>query len=172
MSFAVIEKACTFLLPLIQQHAQPKSATVAAAQAPVVAGGRAAAPQQTPWAKWMDGLNRLPRPFAMLLTFLFLIVGVFEPSIFEKMAALPEGFWMLATVLVGFFFGGRMQTKAIEANQLQISSTPSVSSAVASHELPKLESEYLSALSQGMGQQHNPMLQKMLSRVAKDSSGD
>lgn len=171
MNFAVMEKLGTFLLQLIKPNA-PSETAVTAVQVPVMAGATLAKPKKTPWAKWMDGLNRLPRPLAMLLTFLFLIVGVFEPSIFEKMAALPEGFWMLATVLVGFFFGGRMQTKSIEANQLQILSNPSVSSAVASHELPKLESEYLAALSQGMGHQHNPMLQKMLSRVAKDSSGD
>lgn len=71
---------------------------------------------RTWWDSFVDGLNRLPRP---LLT--FAIVGLFvlaplDPERFLLIAKayelMPSGYWALLTVIIGFYFGGRMQLKS------------------------------------------------------------
>ncbi|OUS26044.1 hypothetical protein A9Q99_19925 [Gammaproteobacteria bacterium 45_16_T64] len=71
---------------------------------------------RTWWDSFVDGLNRLPRP---LLT--FSIVGLFvlapiDPARFLQIAKayelMPPGYWALLTVIIGFYFGGRMQLKS------------------------------------------------------------
>lgn len=68
----------------------------------------------------IDGLNRLPRPlitFAVLGSMPGSIYMIFNyPTEFrllvEALAILPSGLWMLFSMVVGFYFAGRMQIKA------------------------------------------------------------
>ena len=67
---------------------------------------------------FVDGLNRLVRPVITLS-----ILGVL-PSVmiwpekmvvaFSTLALLPAGYWAGMTIIMGFYFGGRMQMKAKE----------------------------------------------------------
>jgi hypothetical protein len=68
------------------------------------------------WARFVEGLNRLVRPF-----FTFGTVGLFtwcvvDPVAFQTamvaMSAIPEAMWYLIYAVVGFWFGGRMLEKA------------------------------------------------------------
>jgi hypothetical protein len=61
--------------------------------------------------RFMDGVNRVPRP-AIVLGLLGLLVWTpIDPDgaakTFAAWAALPEGFWVIFGVIVTFFFGGR-----------------------------------------------------------------
>lgn len=68
--------------------------------------------------RFVDGLNRLPRPLIVLATFLFFISAMFSPIWFaERMQGLilvPEPIWWLAGTIVAFYFGGRAQIKSHE----------------------------------------------------------
>ena len=58
----------------------------------------------------VDGLNRLVRP---VITFGLLgILPAGAAIAFAALALLPAGYWALVTVIIGFYFGGRMQLKA------------------------------------------------------------
>ena len=39
-------------------------------------------------------------------------LGAGDPAAFAALALLPAGYWALVTVIIGFYFGGRMQLKA------------------------------------------------------------
>lgn len=68
--------------------------------------------------RFMDGLNRLPRPLIVILTFAFFASAMFSPIWFaERMQGLilvPEPIWWLAGTIVAFYFGGRFQIKSQE----------------------------------------------------------
>ncbi|HKI61807.1 MAG TPA: 3TM-type holin, partial [Mariprofundaceae bacterium] len=71
---------------------------------------------RTVWDSFVDGLNRLPRP---ILTFAILSFFVWAPLYPEKFLEIakayelmPTGYWALLSVIIGFYFGGRMQLKA------------------------------------------------------------
>lgn len=68
--------------------------------------------------RFMDGLNRLPRPMIVILTFAFFASAMFSPIWFaERMQGLvlvPEPIWWLAGTIVAFYFGGRFQIKSQE----------------------------------------------------------
>lgn len=68
--------------------------------------------------RFVDGLNRLPRPLIVILTFAFFGSAMFSPVWFaERMQGLilvPEPLWWLAGVIVTFYFGGRFQIKSQE----------------------------------------------------------
>jgi len=68
------------------------------------------------WDALVDGLNRLPRPLIALGTLSFFVLAPVDPERFsliaEAYARMPEGFWALLSVVVAFYFGGRMQVKA------------------------------------------------------------
>ena len=64
----------------------------------------------------VDGLNRLVRP-AITFGFLGILPAVViwpegAAIAFAALALLPAGYWALVTVIIGFYFGGRMQLKA------------------------------------------------------------
>ncbi|WP_087018370.1 3TM-type holin [Thaumasiovibrio subtropicus] len=71
---------------------------------------------RTGWDAFVDGLNRLPRPLMTFSILGFFIVAPMYPDHFLKIAqaytAMPAGYWALLSVIVGFYFGGRMQLKA------------------------------------------------------------
>ncbi len=63
----------------------------------------------------VDGLNRLPRPLMVFSIFGLLIYTPIDPlkmtEVFTAWALIPAGLWAIASVIVGFYFGGRMQLK-------------------------------------------------------------
>lgn len=66
--------------------------------------------------RFMDGLNRLPRPMLALGTLGLFVSAMVEPIWFaERMqgiALVPEPLWWLLGVIVSFYFGARHQVKA------------------------------------------------------------
>lgn len=75
----------------------------------------------------VDGLNRLPRPLLTFGVLFFFVLAPIDPTRFLEIAtayeAMPDGYWTLLTVIVGFYFGGRMQLKsqdmAVKGNALE-----------------------------------------------------
>jgi hypothetical protein len=71
--------------------------------------------QRTWWDSLVDGLNRLPRPLITFGVLAFFVLAPLEPVRFLEVAKvyglMPDGFWALLSVIVAFYFGGRMQLK-------------------------------------------------------------
>jgi hypothetical protein len=70
---------------------------------------------RTWWDSFIDGLNRLPRPLITLGVLAFFVLAPFDPLRFAQIARayelMPDGFWALLSIIVAFYFGGRMQVK-------------------------------------------------------------
>jgi hypothetical protein len=70
---------------------------------------------RTWWDSFIDGLNRLPRPLITLGVLAFFVLAPFDPLRFAQIARayelMPDGFWALLSIIVAFYFGGRMQLK-------------------------------------------------------------
>lgn len=70
---------------------------------------------QTLWDSLVDGLNRLPRPLITLGILGLFILAPVDPLRFVEIAtayeAVPEGLWALFSIIIAFYFGGRMQIK-------------------------------------------------------------
>lgn len=68
--------------------------------------------------RFMDGLNRLPRPLMVIATFALFAMAMHDPLWFaERMQGLslvPEPLWWLMGTIVAFYFGGRFQIKGQE----------------------------------------------------------
>lgn len=68
--------------------------------------------------RFMDGLNRLPRPLIVIATFALFASAMFDPIWFAErmqgLALVPQPLWWLAGTIVGFYFGGRFQAKSQE----------------------------------------------------------
>jgi hypothetical protein len=68
------------------------------------------------WDSFVDGLNRLPRPLLTIAILGFFILAPLNPAKFLEIAKayelMPPGYWALLSVIIGFYFGGRMQIKA------------------------------------------------------------
>lgn len=68
--------------------------------------------------RFMDGLNRLPRPLLVLATFALFASAMFDPIWFTErmvgLALVPEPLWWLFGTIVAFYFGGRYQIKSQE----------------------------------------------------------
>ncbi|MEO0390557.1 MAG: holin family protein [Pseudomonadota bacterium] len=73
-------------------------------------------PRRGLFDRFMDGLNRLPRPAMALGTLAMFMAAMWEPVWFaERMqgiALVPEPLWWLLGVIVSFYFGARHQVKA------------------------------------------------------------
>lgn len=71
--------------------------------------------------RFVDGLNRLPRPVIVISTFVLFLSAMIDPIWFaERMQGLilvPEPLWWLAGTVVAFYFGGRFQIKGHEFRQ-------------------------------------------------------
>jgi hypothetical protein len=71
---------------------------------------------RTRWDSFVDGLNRLPRPLLTIGVLSFFVLAPLNPTKFLEIAKayelMPPGYWALVSVIIGFYFGGRMQLKA------------------------------------------------------------
>lgn len=83
---------------------------------------------RTWWDSFIDGLNRLPRPVITLGVLAFFVLAPLDPLRFAQIARayelMPDGFWALLSIIVAFYFGGRMQLKrqdmAIKGGALEV----------------------------------------------------
>ena len=75
-------------------------------------------PRRGRFDRFMDGLNRLPRPALALGTLGLFISAMVNPLWFSErmqgIALVPEPLWWLLGVVVSFYFGARHQVKAQE----------------------------------------------------------
>lgn len=71
---------------------------------------------RTWWDSLIDGLNRAVRPIITFGILAFFIIAPLDPVKFTQIAEaynlMPNGYWALLSVIIGFYFGGRMQLKA------------------------------------------------------------
>ncbi len=83
---------------------------------------------RTWWDSVIDGLNRLPRPLITLGILALFVLAPVAPVRFLEIAQayqmMPDGFWALLSVIIAFYFGGRMQLKgqdmAVKGGALQV----------------------------------------------------
>ena len=70
----------------------------------------------TPFNRFMDGVNRLPRPALALGTLGLFLAAMIDPIWFsarmQGIALVPEPLWWLLGVVVSFYFGARHQIKS------------------------------------------------------------
>lgn len=96
--------------------AQGRRATLVQSQALQQYGQEFWVPRQGRFDRFMDGLNRLPRPALALGTLGLFVSAMVAPLWFaERMqgiALVPEPLWWLLGVIVSFYFGARHQVKA------------------------------------------------------------
>lgn len=75
-------------------------------------------PRKGGFDRFMDGVNRLPRPALALGTLGLFVAAMADPVWFaERMtgiAVVPEPLWWLLGVIVSFYFGARHQVKGQE----------------------------------------------------------
>ncbi|WP_282118506.1 holin family protein [Ruegeria atlantica] len=81
---------------------------------------------KAPFDRFIDGLNRLPRPAMALGTLSLFVAAMVDPIWFsarmQGIALVPEPLWWLLGVIVSFYFGARHQAKVQEL-QREISAT-------------------------------------------------
>ena len=72
-------------------------------------------PRKGGFDRFMDGVNRLPRPMLALGTLGLLVAAMVNPVWFAArmagIALVPEPLWWLLGVIVSFYFGARHQAK-------------------------------------------------------------
>ncbi|MDX1743335.1 MAG: holin family protein [Ruegeria sp.] len=82
--------------------------------------------QKSLFDRFMDGLNRLPRPAMALGTLGLFVAAMVDPLWFaarmQGIALVPEPLWWLLGVIVSFYFGARHQAK-MQDLQREISAT-------------------------------------------------
>lgn len=78
-------------------------------------GAEFAVPRQGWFDRFMDGLNRLPRPAMAMGTLGLIVSAMVDPIWFstrmQGIALVPEPLWWLLGVIVSFYFGARHQLK-------------------------------------------------------------
>lgn len=98
-----------------QRHAQYSQAALAQL------GAEFAIARKGWFDRFMDGLNRLPRPLIVISTFALFASSMFDPLWFaERMQGLqlvPDPLWWLAGTIVSFYFAGRFQFKSQQHNE-------------------------------------------------------
>ncbi|MEM6306715.1 MAG: holin family protein [Pseudomonadota bacterium] len=79
-------------------------------------------PRKGPFDRFMDGINRLPRPALALGTLGLFVSAMADPVWFaSRMAGLahvPEPLWWLLGAIVSFYFGARHQAKGQEFKRM------------------------------------------------------
>jgi hypothetical protein len=75
-------------------------------------------PRRGVFDRFVDGLNRLPRPLLALGTIWLFVTAMRSPDTFiagmEGIALVPEPLWWLMGAIVSFYFGARHQAKGQE----------------------------------------------------------
>ena len=81
-------------------------------------GAEFAPRQRGAFDRFMDGLNRVPRPALALGTLGLFVSAMVDPAWFasrmEGIALVPEPLWWLLGAIVSFYFGARHQAKGQE----------------------------------------------------------
>lgn len=74
--------------------------------------------RRSPFDRFMDGLNRLPRPALALGTLGLFVTAMVDPVWFAArmtgISLVPEPLWWLLGAIVSFYFGARHQAKGQE----------------------------------------------------------
>jgi len=109
----------------------------------------------TAWDSFIDGLNRLPRPLITLGILGLFVLAPADPIRFLEIARayqiMPDGFWALLSIIIAFYFGGRMQVTrqqmkvtggALEAAKDIVEARKALRE-LATDEEPKAEPEFL-----------------------------
>ncbi len=105
---------------VFRENAEAGAARSAVAQGQAMAqyGEEFAGQSRGGFDRFMDGLNRLPRPALALGTLGLFISAMVAPLWFAQrmqgIALVPEPLWWLLGVIVSFYFGARHQVKAQE----------------------------------------------------------
>ena len=77
-----------------------------------------AGPRASGFDRFIDGLNRIPRPAMALGTLGLFVAAMVDPIWFasrmQGIALVPEPLWWLLGAIVGFYFGARHQVKGQE----------------------------------------------------------
>ena len=73
--------------------------------------------QNRNWADSLaDAFNRLIRPMIVSLILFIFVIAYFSPThlaeITLALSSIPDGYWTLLSVIIAFYFGGRMQLKS------------------------------------------------------------
>lgn len=80
-----------------------------------------ASPPQGGFDRFMDGVNRLPRPAMAIGVLGLFISSMFDPIWFasrmQGLVLVPEPLWWLLGVIVSFYFGARHQVKSYQFQQ-------------------------------------------------------
>lgn len=97
-------------------EAGAQRAQVVQGQAMAQYGAEFAVARQGGFDRFMDGVNRLPRPMLALGTLGLFVSAMVNPLWFSErmqgIALVPEPLWWLLGVIVSFYFGARHQAKA------------------------------------------------------------
>jgi hypothetical protein len=110
----------TDTVEVFRENAEAGAVREARHKAEVVAqyGAEFAAPARGGFDRFMDGLNRVPRPAMALGTLGLFVAAMVDPVWFaERMqgiALVPEPLWWLLGAIVSFYFGARHQVKGQE----------------------------------------------------------
>ncbi|WP_458790424.1 holin family protein [Yoonia sp. MH D7] len=87
-------------------------------------------PRQSGFDRFIDGLNRLPRPLLALGTIGLFVMAMVDPVWFEfrmiGISAVPEPLWWLMGAIVSFYFGARHQTKGQEFQRQAVQTVAAV----------------------------------------------
>ncbi len=105
---------------IFRENAEGASVRASHAQGQAMAqyGAEFAVERRGGFDRFMDGVNRLPRPMLALGTLGLFITAMVNPLWFSErmqgIALVPEPLWWLLGVIVSFYFGARHQVKAQE----------------------------------------------------------
>jgi hypothetical protein len=81
-------------------------------------GAEFAVPRQGWFDRFMDGVNRIPRPALALGTLGLFVAAMADPVWFasrmQGIALVPEPMWWLMGAIVSFYFGARSQAKGAD----------------------------------------------------------
>jgi hypothetical protein len=109
------------------------------------------ASQRGRFDRFMDALNRIPRPAMALGTLALFIAAMIDPTWFAArmtgLALVPEPLWWLLGAIVSFYFGARHQAKGQEFSReiadKMITTAPKVTRAIQKIEAPTQSDERL-----------------------------
>ena len=121
-----VAKAASAFMPNKEAQAQRDSAYRQAALGQYAAEFHTRA-NRTWFDSLVDGLNRLIRPVITLSLLAVIPVALAWPGSVTvaslALASLPDAYWMTLTVVLGFYFGGRMQLKGQDFRMKQAAAT-------------------------------------------------